>query len=163
MAGIPIYSTAIRPEWIDYNGHLRDAYYGLIASEATDALMDRLGLDAAYRARTAGTLYTLEMHVHFLQEVKQTDTVEVGVRILGFDHKRIHAAFEIARAGTPEAAATVEMMLLHVRQERERPVSASFPPEVSTRLAQLAAASAALPPAGPGSRRMELSAKRPAP
>lgn len=163
MAGIPIYSTAIRPEWIDYNGHLRDAYYGLIASEATDALMDRLGLDAAYRARTGGTLYTVEMHVHFLQEVKQTDTAEVGVRILGFDHKRIHATFEIRRAGAAEAAATVEMMLLHVRQERERPVSAPFPPEVSSRLALLAAAGAALPPAGPGSRRMELPPQRATP
>jgi acyl-CoA thioester hydrolase len=160
VAGIPIYTTAIRPEWIDYNGHLRDAYYGLIASEATDALMDRLGLDAAYRAHTGGTLYTVEMHVHFLQEVKQTDTAEVGARILGFDHKRIHAAFEITRAGAAEAAATVEMMLLHVRQERERVVSAPFPPEVATALGQLAAASAALPPSGPGSRRMELLPKR---
>lgn len=159
MAGIPIYTTAIRPEWIDYNGHLRDAFYGLIASEATDALMDRLGLDAAYRKRTAGTLYTVEMHVHFLQEVKQTDTAEVSVRILGFDRKRIHAAFEITRAGTAEAAATVEMMLLHVRQERERVVVAPFPPEVATALARLAAASAALPPSGPGSRRMELLPK----
>ncbi len=49
VAGIPIYATAVLPEWIDYNGHLRDAYYALIVSLATDALMDRIGLDAAYR------------------------------------------------------------------------------------------------------------------
>ena len=40
-------------------------------SQATDALMDHLGLDAAYRTRTHCTLYTLEMHIHYLQEVKQ--------------------------------------------------------------------------------------------
>ena len=163
MAGIPIYTTAVRPEWIDYNGHLRDAYYGLIASEATDALMDRVGLDAAYRARTGCTLYTVEMHLHFLQEVKQTDTVEVGVRILGVDRKRIHAAFEIARAGQALPAATAEMMLLHVRQERERVATAAFPPEVAQRLAPLAAASATLQAAGPGSRRMELRPLSPSP
>jgi len=28
VAGIPLYQTAILPEWIDYNGHLRDAYTG---------------------------------------------------------------------------------------------------------------------------------------
>jgi acyl-CoA thioester hydrolase len=160
VAGIAIYTTAIRPEWIDYNGHLRDAYYSLIASEATDALMERVGLDAAYRARTGCTLYTVEMHVHFLQEVKQSDTAAVSVRLLGFDHKRIHALFEIARAGAVQPAANVEMMLLHVRQERERAVSAPFPPEVTASLAQLAAASATLPPANPGSRRMELPARR---
>jgi acyl-CoA thioester hydrolase len=159
VAGIPIHRSAVRPEWLDYNGHVRDAYYGLIASEATDTLMDRIGLDAAYRARTGGTLYTVEMHVHFLQEVKQTDTVEVGVQILAFDHKRIHAIFDIARAGVPEAAATVEMMLLHVRQEAGRVSSAPFPAEIAAQLAQLHAASAALPAVGPGSRRMELRAR----
>ena len=76
---------------IDYNGHLRDAYYVLILSLATDALMDRIGLDAAYRARTHCTLYTLEMHVHYLHEVKQSDTVLVKLRVLGADHKRLHA------------------------------------------------------------------------
>jgi len=28
-------------------------------------------------------LYTLEMHMHFLHEVKKTDVVDVSVRILG--------------------------------------------------------------------------------
>src|SRR5207253_7398090 len=74
VSGVPIYQTAILPEWIDYNGHLRDAYYVLIVSLACDALMDRLRMDAAYRQRTLCTLYTLEMHIHYLHEVKVTDT-----------------------------------------------------------------------------------------
>jgi len=32
--------------------------------------MDHLGLDEAYRKSTRCTLYTLEMHIHFLHEVK---------------------------------------------------------------------------------------------
>ena len=160
MAGVPIYRTPIRPEWIDYNGHLQDAYYALIASKATDALMDRVGLDAAYRARTGCTLYTVEMHLHFLHEVKSTDTAAVEVRLLGADAKRIHATFEILRVGEAEVAATAEIMLLHVRQEQDRVRSAPFPPEIAARLAELMAASAALAAAGPGSRRMELRAQR---
>ncbi len=31
MTEFPLYRTRIEPAWIDYNGHLRDAYYGLIA------------------------------------------------------------------------------------------------------------------------------------
>ena len=116
MAGIPIYETPILPEWIDYNGHLRDAYYGLIVSLATDALMDHVGLDAAYRTRTGCTLYTVEMHIHFLREVKQNERVGVGVRIAGADAKRVHAAFEIIPNGQSATAATAELMLLHVRQ-----------------------------------------------
>jgi acyl-CoA thioester hydrolase len=158
VAGIPIYETPIRPQWIDYNGHLRDAYYGLIVSEATDALMDRVGLDAAYRSRTGCTLYTVEMHLHYLHEMKESDTAVVTVRIAGTDHKRIHAAFEIVRAG--KVAATAEVMLLHVRQQGATVATAPFPAEVSAALAQLRTASEGLEAVGPGSRRIELRPPR---
>jgi acyl-CoA thioester hydrolase len=160
LAGVPIYQTPILPEWIDYNGHLRDAYYVLIVSLATDALMDHIGLDAAYRERTHCTLYTLEMHIHYLHEVKRGDNALVTVRILGADSKRIHATFELLRAPATPAAAAVEIMLLHVRQRADGAASAAFAPEASAAIAALQAAAAALPAAAPGSRRMELPGPR---
>lgn len=156
MAGIPIYRTAILPEWIDYNGHLRDAYYALIVSLATDALMDRLGLDADYRTRTLCTLYTVEMHIHFLHEVRHTDTVDVSVRIAGADTRRVHAAFEIDRSGHAAVAATAEVMLLHVRQQGAEASVVPFPAEVSAALVQLQQQCAGMQPAGPGSRQIAL-------
>jgi acyl-CoA thioester hydrolase len=156
MAGIPVYGTAVRPEWIDYNGHLRDAYYTLIVSEAIDALMDRVGLDAAYRAQTGGTLYTVEMHLHYLLEVKLGDSIAVQVRVVGVDHKRIHAVLELERTSDSKVAATAEVMLLHVEQRAAAAVTTPFPAAVSAALARLHAESAALASVGPGSRRMEL-------
>ncbi|MFI4909401.1 MAG: thioesterase family protein [Steroidobacterales bacterium] len=155
MSGLPIYRTAIEPEWIDYNGHVRDAYYGLIVSYAVDSLMDRIGLDARYRKQSGCTLYTVEMHTHFLREVGAKDTVEVRVRVLGADPKRIHAALELACDGREETAATCEVMLVHVRQTptvRTTP----FPEQVAAAIAALRRATEALPPSGPPSRRMEL-------
>jgi acyl-CoA thioester hydrolase len=156
VAGIPVYTTALQSDWIDYNGHLRDAYYGLIVSLASDALMDRIGLDAGYRERTAGTLYTVEMHIHYLREVKGSDVVSVQVRILGVDHKRIHAAFELLRNEEPAPAAVAEVVLLHVTQAHDGVTTTPFPPEVSAALARLQESSATLSAAGPASRRMEL-------
>jgi len=156
VAGISIHRTPILPEWIDFNGHLRDAYYTLIVSQGIDALMERIGLDAAYRQHTGCTLYTVEMHLHYLHEVKQTDTAVVAVRILGSDAKRIHAAFELMREGHTGVAATAEVMLLHVHQEPEKVTTAPLPREISAALAELQQASAKLEPAGPGSRRIEL-------
>lgn len=129
MSGVGVYRTNVAPEWIDYNGHLRDAYYSLIVSLAVDALMDRLGLDEAYRTRTRCTLYTLEMHMHFLHEVKKTDVVDVAVRILGTDRKRVHAAFDMTCGRYADPVATAEIMLLHVHQGEE-PKAQVFPPEV---------------------------------
>jgi acyl-CoA thioester hydrolase len=142
MSGVNIYRTEVAPEWIDYNGHLRDAYYSLIVSLATDKLMDRVGLDEAYRARTRCTLYTLEMHMHFLREVKKTDVVDVSVRILGTDRKRIHAALDMRCGRYPDPVATAEIMLLHVHQGDE-PKAQTFPPEVIEALARVAEEEAA--------------------
>jgi acyl-CoA thioester hydrolase len=159
VAGILIHQSAVLPEWIDYNGHLRDAYYGLIFSEAIDSLMDRVGLDAAYRSRTGCTLYTLEMHTHFLREVKQDAQVQVLLRVLAADGKRLHAALELWRAGEEGAAAAAEAMLLHVRQHDGSASAAPFPPEVSEAIAELQRRGADHAADAPGSRRLELKVR----
>jgi acyl-CoA thioester hydrolase len=153
--GERVYQTAVAAEWIDYNGHLRDAHYSLIVSLACDALMDRLRLDAAYRERTGNTLYTVEMHVHFLREVKKEDVVGVDVRLLGADQKKMHVAFDMVRESDGVAAASAELMLLHVHQG-EPVTTVPFPPEVAGAIAKLVASTASAPEMVPGSRRIEL-------
>lgn len=153
--GLAIYRTPVLPDWIDFNGHLRDAYYVLVVSYAADALMEHLGMDARYRQRTHCTLYTLEMHVHYLHEVKQSDMLEVTVRIIAADEKRIHAAFDLSCARHNEPAASVELMLLHVEQG-ESVASCAFPAEIARAVETLQGATAGVAPAKRGSRKMEL-------
>ncbi len=155
MAGVAVYRTGIAADWIDYNGHLRDAYYGLIVSLGVDALMERIGLDEAYRTRAACTLYTLEMHIHYLREVKADATVSAEVRILGADRKRIHAAFDLMVEGFAEPAACAETMLLHV-QQTPAVSSQPFPPEIAAAINRLQQSTSALPAGRFGSRQMRL-------
>lgn len=133
MTELPPYRATIEPEWIDYNGHLRDAYYCVVMSYAVDDVMDHLGLDAAYRERTRCTLYTLELHIHYLAEIKRTDELTVATSILDFDRKRIHAACDFLCPRINGPAASADLMLMHVHQG-EKPASAPFPAEVATRL-----------------------------
>jgi acyl-CoA thioester hydrolase len=155
MAELPVYRAKIEPDWIDYNGHLRDAYYGLAASYAVDDLMDYLGLDAAYRKSTSCTLYSLEMHIHFLHEVKESDDLKIITAILDFDRKRIHLActFVCSRLGEP--AATADMMLLHVHQG-EKPAASPFPEQVTAKLKALKLSPPARDAFGPLSRKIDL-------
>jgi acyl-CoA thioester hydrolase len=155
VAGAAIYTTGIEPGWIDYNGHLRDAYYGLILSYATDALMDRLGLDAAYRASSGCTLYTVELHMHFLREVRQSERLTVTALILAADHKRLHLALELRRDSDGAVAASAEVMLLHVHQGTSV-ASAAFPAPVLAAIAAFQAAGAGQKPEGPPSRQLAL-------
>ena len=163
MSATCLYRTSVAPAWIDYNGHLRDGYYAVVFSSAIDALMDQVGLDADYRQRTGGTLYTLEMHLHFLHEVHAADQLEIRERVLELDHKRLLLALDMFCLRQSEPVACAEFMLLHV-QGGSTPRSAPFPPAVAAALDALRAAAAAdPPPAGiPRSRRLTLRPPQPA-
>jgi len=114
MPALITYRTPVQEDWVDYNGHLRDAYYLLIFSYATDALMERIGLDADARGQTGHSLFTLEAHINYLHEVKLDTEVWVQTQIIGFDHKRLHLYHSLHRAGFEDALAASEQMLMHV-------------------------------------------------
>lgn len=155
MMDLPVYRATLEADWIDYNGHLRDAYYGLVASYAVDAVMDHLGLDAGYRESTRCTLYTLEMHLHYLYEVKSSDALEVRSFVLDFDAKRIHLGCRFSCPRVEGAVATADMMLLHVHQG-EKPASARLPEKTQSLLKELKASATAGEPFAPASRKIEL-------
>lgn len=136
------YRTAISAEWVDYNGHLRDAFYLLIFSYATDALMDEIGLDDAGRAETGHTLYTLECHLNYLAEVKLGAEVEVRTQILGFDAKRLHIHHSLHYPYEAAELAASEQMLMNIDSSAGR--SAPFVEKVAGRIRGIAAEQAGL-------------------
>ena len=158
-----IYQDEVRPEWTDNNGHMRDAFYLLLFSLATDALMDHIGLDhpatlpapapradasaassgAAGVARQGHSLFTLECHLHYLHEVKQGAQVEVHTRILTHDTKRLHLFSSLHLAGQEQEMAAAEQMQLHV--DMAGPRACAFLPDVLDRVQRFAAEDAAWP------------------
>jgi acyl-CoA thioester hydrolase len=155
MTELPVYHVRIEPEWIDFNGHVRDAYYCLAASFAVDGLAEHLGLDARYRERTHCTLYTLEMHIHFLHELKHSDDLKIHAYILDVDRKRIHAALTFHCSRLADPVGTADTMLLHVRQG-ENPASAPLPEAVIEKLNAAKLSAGARDAFGPRSRKIEL-------
>jgi acyl-CoA thioester hydrolase len=106
--------TPILPDWVDYNGHLRDAFYLLIFSYATDAFMNRIGLTSENRDASGHSLFTLECHINYLDEVKQGEQVEVRTQIVAHDRKRVHLYHSLYKAGSDDPLSASEQMLLHV-------------------------------------------------
>jgi len=100
-------------DWIDYNGHMMDAYYSVAFTEATEMLLDHVGLGAAYRARTGSGIYTVESHICFRASVRGGEQLRYTSRLLGCDSKRLHVFHQILLASGAEAA-TNELMFLHV-------------------------------------------------
>lgn len=125
------YETSVRPEWIDYNGHMQDAYYGLIFSHAVDSLQDEVGFDAEYRTRTGCTIYLLEDHRFYLQEVYEDDPLCVETRVVDVDEKRFHLHLEMKRNG--QTVAICEFIEMHVHQ-KPSPRACPMPEPIRARL-----------------------------
>ena len=143
MPALTTYTTQVLPDWVDYNGHLRDAFYLLIFSYATDALMDTLGLDSENREASGHSLFTLELHLNYLHEVKLGAEVEVHTQLIAHDAKRLHLYHSLHRVGDDEELAGNEQMLLHV--DLAGPQATLFTEATLQRLAAISAAQAELP------------------
>ncbi|WP_434599343.1 thioesterase family protein [Streptomyces sp. A5-4] len=140
---LPLVRHAVRPEWIDYNGHMSEAFYVLVFGFATDAMMIETGLHSEYRESTGCSLYTVEAHIRYLRDVSEGAQLAVRTRLLGADAKKARFTHELyvvdvadADPG-PEAepVATTELLAIHVDQRVGR--AAPFPEAIRQRLTAL--------------------------
>ena len=142
-APLALYDTRVVPEWVDYNGHLSEAYYVLIFGFATDALLDEIGMGAGHRERSGTSVYTLEGHVCYLAEVREGELLHVTTQVLDVDHKRAHVFHAMHRGAGGDLLATEELLLCHVDAGEGR--SVPWPDEVAARLERLRDAHRELP------------------
>ncbi len=131
----------VRPEWLDYNGHMNMAYYAVLFDEAADEIYPALGFGPEYQ-KTGFTTYTAEFHICYLRELHEGDPVTVTLQLLDFDEKRFHIYQEIHHTDG-WCAATGESMGLHIDQSGPR--VAPMPGEILARVRALHEAHEHLP------------------
>ena len=154
-----IYDGRVKSDWIDYNGHMRDGYYVVVCSDATDNLMDHFGIDQDYRDRTQSTAFTLELKIRFLAELSEDEPFFITAQMLGSDSKRYHVYLRMVRKESGDLAATHESVMLHVDQTAG-PASAPFPDEIAARVAALTEAHKCLPFPDDASRPITMTKKK---
>jgi carnitine 3-dehydrogenase len=132
-------------EWVDYNGHTNDSRYVQLSSEAVDELLRFIGVDEEY-LESGRSYYTVESHVHYLEQSRAGDRVHVELLLVDHDEKRLHVHTSLRRrddSGADVEMATAEHMLLHVDTVAAHAVPAE--PAVLAALASVAAAHAGVP------------------
>jgi acyl-CoA thioester hydrolase len=136
----------------------------VIFSYATDGLMAGIGLDAAGRKATGHTMYTLEVHLNYVQEVHEGVAVEVRTQILGIDAKRVHLFHSLHRQDDGTLLATNEQMLsnIDISNAQTGPRTAPFAPTVAASLEALRMLHADLPAPANAGRRIALPVPKPA-
>jgi len=113
--------TTIKKEWIDYNGHMNMAYYILLFDQALTNFLENMGLGIQYLQENGKSLFALENHVTYQQELKQGDPVRVHFQLLDIDSKFIHYFMVLFHKGMPDVCATLEQISLHIDMENKTP------------------------------------------
>ena len=136
------YREQVRPEWLDYNGHLNDASYAIVLTRAHELLLEHLGLSAAYRESHRASMFTVEMHLKYVAEVGAGQILTASTLVVEADHKRLRLHSELYADGT--LAATGECLYLHVDTVAGR--TAALPADRQSAVDALLAAHAGLRP-----------------
>jgi carnitine 3-dehydrogenase len=130
----------VRPEWIDYNGHMTDSRYLQVFGDATDALLRYAGVDDAYR-NSGRALFTVESHVRHVAEARALEALYVTTQVLELDDKRLRLYHSLHRRRDDVLVATAEQLYLHVSGGR----AAALDAEVHACLERVRGAHARLP------------------
>ncbi len=146
--------THVRPEWVDYNGHMTDSRYLQVFGDATDVLFRSIGVDDGYR-RSGRAMYTVESHVTHGAEAKALEPLYVLTRVLGVDDKRVHLFHALHRKRDGVLVATAEQMYLHVDTQAGK--AAAMQASMRDKLERLRASQASLAPPAQAGRHVAMS------
>ena len=139
-APLPMHRVSVRPEWLDYSGHVRAGQYVILFEKATEHFLARAGLAGAGELGAAPFL--LEMHTCYLRELRLGDEAQISVQALGAGDKSLHLIM-FMHTEADELVATTELAIVNVSLDTRR--AQSWTPEQRHTLTALVSAHAALP------------------
>lgn len=133
----------VKPEWIDYNGHMNVSYYTMAFDQAFDVLLeDWIGIGESFVVRARLGPMSLQMQLCFIGELLEGEAFHVDVMMLDCDAKRMHLFGEMVSEKTGELAATFEALSMCVDLETRR--SHPYPDWAQTRMEAMKTAQAGL-------------------
>jgi acyl-CoA thioester hydrolase len=86
----------------------------LVFDQSLDQLIHEIGLTREYRSRSGCTVFVVETHVTYIREVKEGDPLEISLRVIDCDDKRMHLFLQMHHGEQGFLAATSEQMILHI-------------------------------------------------
>ena len=129
-------STAtVKPEWIDYNGHMNMGYY-LVAFDqvATDSFYDYLGIGVEHKQAIGKSTFSLAANIDFIAEVMEGAPLRFTTQLIDYDHKRLHFFHCLYHGEEGFLSATNENLGMYIDMNTRR--STSFSEEQMARFQQ---------------------------
>lgn len=142
-APLTIHRETVRPEWIDYNGHMNVAFYLMAADHAMDAFGEHIGIGENYMKVTNKSTFALDTRIIYVRELVEGAVLEVTAQLVAYDAKRIHVCLALMHGEEGWLSALSEWVLVHVDLGARR--SEAMPEQTMAKLQKIMAAHENLP------------------
>jgi len=119
------YSGLVKPQWLDYNGHMNLAYYVLAFDLATDAFYQTLGIGEQYIESEKRSMFTTEINVCYKQELLSDEEFYVRTTLKDFNGKLVHYLHQMYRSSNDQLVAINECLAIHVDMQSRRSTTMS--------------------------------------
>lgn len=110
----------VKKEWTDYNGHMNVAYYIHIFDIAADILLSKFNMAGDSAVVMKRSTFVVETHTTYNKELKLDDEVEIYLKHLDHDKKRIHYKVSMFHKDKKYLAATTEVLSLYIDLEKRK-------------------------------------------
>ena len=107
-------SFVVKKEWVDYNNHMNMAYYVLVFDQALEVALEKFKIgESAARDLNRSTM-VVETNTKYLNEVKQSENIDINLTFFDHDKKRLHVKMEMIAKNRNETSATMEWISLYI-------------------------------------------------
>jgi acyl-CoA thioester hydrolase len=107
-------------EWEDRNGHVNVQYYLTLYEIGGWKVLEDSGFDDPWFTRQGVSMFDLEHHLHFLDEIRVGVRVSTYNRILGMSEKCFHGMYFIVNDQHDRLAGVLEYITAHVDMKTRR-------------------------------------------
>lgn len=142
-SSLPAAQLSVSPDWIDLYGHMNAARYVGVFDHTGYTLLEQAGVGEQYTKTSRCGIYTVDIAVNYRKEVLVDDPLELRLRIMAADQKRLLCLMELFQTRDGYLAATMEQLSIHVNLDTRRVVP--FPAELAQQLQETARVHASHP------------------
>lgn len=115
------WTGAVRPEYLDHNGHMNIERYFEVHRRGLAVLFDeRFAVDDAYRRKHGMGLFTVEQHLRYLSETVADEQLSLRLRVLARSAKTVHLLSHLVNTNRRQVANTLELAAVHVNPGTRR-------------------------------------------
>ena len=113
-------SGKVKPEWIDYNGHMTVPRYFDAMIDSINKWFDLVDLGENYMSAEGKSMFTAQSHWNYIRELKLGDPLKVTMQLLDADSNKIRYFSQLFHAEQNYLAATAELLVIHVDMETRK-------------------------------------------